>query len=691
MVCGYCSTGCGLNVHLREQNAVGLSPATDYPVNLGMACPKGWEALTVLDASDRATVPLLRDANGQRREVDWHTALRTMVERIRDIQFKYGPDSVAFLSTGQIPTEEMALLGSVAKFGLGIRHGDGNTRQCMATAAVAYKQSFGFDAPPFTYADFEQSDCLVFVGANPCLAHPIMWERVMRNPHRPEIIVIDPRRTETASNATLHLPAFPKSDLTLLYGVAKILIDRGWIDERYIHAHTNGFEEFAEFVNGFPVERVAQETGLAITQIESLAERIHRGQRVSFWWTMGVNQSHQGTRTAQALINLALMTGNIGRPGAGANSITGQCNAMGSRLYSNTSCLLGGRDFASPDDRKAVAEILDIDETTIPTVPGWSYREIVDGVCSGRVKALWVIATNPVHSWIQQNDLSKALDGLEFLVVQDMYHSTETARRADLLFPAAGWGEKEGTFINSERRVGVIRKVRRAPGQALADFHIFRLVAEYAGVGERFRQWSSPEAVFRILQRLSAGRVCDITGIEGYRQIEEAGGIQWPYTEADARLGPPETERRLFADGRYAHADGRARFLFDEPRPLPEPVSEDYPLLLLTGRGSASQWHTQTRTSKSAVLRRLYPRHQYVELHPNDARRCQVRPQQPVWLESVRGRIEAIAVVTATVTEGQVFVPMHNNTTNQLTRAEFDPHSQQPAYKACAVRIRAKR
>lgn len=691
MVCGYCSTGCGLNILLRDHEAVGLSPATQYPVNIGMACPKGWEALTVLDAPDRATVPLLRDANGQQRETDWHTALQTMVERIRNVQAKHGPDSVAFLSTGQIPTEEMALLGSVAKFGLGIRHGDGNTRQCMATAAVAYKQAFGFDAPPFTYADFEQSDCLVFVGANPCLAHPIMWERVMRNPHRPEIVVIDPRRTETASNATLHLAAFPKSDLTLLYGVAKILMDRGWINERYIADHTHGFEEFAKFADQFPLARVTKETGLSTEQIESFAERIHRGQRVSFWWTMGVNQSHQGTRTAQALINLALITGNIGRPGTGANSITGQCNAMGSRLYSNTSSLLGGRDFTKSEDRRAVAEILGIEEDRIPTVPGWTYREIIDGIRSGQVKALWVIATNPLHSWIQQNDLSAMLKGLEFLVVQDMYHSTETAKRADLVLPAAGWGEKEGTFINSERRLGVIRKVRRAPGQALADFHIFRLVAEYAGVGEIFRQWDSPEAAFRILQRLSAGRPCDITGIEGYRHIEASEGIQWPYTLADAENGPPEAERRLFADGRYAHADGRARILFDEPRPLPETVSEEYPLLLLTGRGSASQWHTQTRTSKSAVLRRLYPQHQYVEIHPSDANRWQVRPQQPVWIESVRGRIEAIAVVTATVTEGQVFVPMHQNTTNQLTRAEFDPHSQQPAYKACAVRIRAKR
>ncbi len=248
MVCGYCSTGCSLNIHLRDGQAVNLTPASDYPVNHGMACPKGWEALTVLDAPDRATSPLLRDPDGTRRPIDWATALETMVGRIKAIQAEHGPESVAFLSTGQIATEEMALLGAVAKFGMGMVHGDGNTRQCMASAVVAYKQAFGFDAPPYTYQDFEESDCLVFVGANPCIAHPILWERVMRNRNRPEIIVIDPRRTETAMNATLHVPIRPKSDLALFYGLANHFIRNGWIDREYVEAHTNGFEAYAAFV-----------------------------------------------------------------------------------------------------------------------------------------------------------------------------------------------------------------------------------------------------------------------------------------------------------------------------------------------------------------------------------------------------------------------------------------------------------
>ena len=255
MVCGFCSTGCGLTVHLRDGEAINLSPATDYSVNRGTACPKGWEALTVLDAPDRATIPMLRGRDGCRRQVGWHEAMATMAARFHAIQSEHGADSVAYLSTGQIATEEMALLGAVAKFGMGIVHGDGNTRQCMASAAVAYKQAFGFDAPPYTYQDLEESDCIVLIGANPCIAHPVLWDRVTRNPHSPEVIVVDPRRTETAMAATLHLPTRPKSDLTLLYGIAHVLIERGAIDRPFIDAHTRGFDEFAAFVRRFDPAR----------------------------------------------------------------------------------------------------------------------------------------------------------------------------------------------------------------------------------------------------------------------------------------------------------------------------------------------------------------------------------------------------------------------------------------------------
>ncbi len=707
MVCGYCSTGCSLKIHLKDGSAVGLSPDTDYPVNLGMACPKGWEALTVLDSPERATTPLLRNAAGRLERVEWDKALRLFVDRFKAIQAKHGAHSVAFLGTGQLPTEELAFLGSLAKFGMGLLHGDGNTRQCMATSVVAYKQAFGFDAPPYTYADFEESDVIVLIGSNLCLAHPILWERVLRNPHHSEIVVVDPRMTETAMNATLHLPLAPKSDQSLLYGIASLLIERDWIDRAYIDAHTEHFAEFAEFVQPFTLERVSADTGLAVGQIERFAELIHRGERVSFWWTMGVNQSYQGVRTAQAIINLALMTGNIGRPGTGPNSITGQCNAMGSRLFSNTTNLLGGHDFTNPEHRAKVAGLLNIPADRIPAGNSWAYNEIMEGILAGRIRGLWVVCTNPAHSWINQHLARDVLDRLDFLVVQDMYHTTETAQLADLVLPAAGWGEKEGTFINSERRIGVLKKVARAPGQALADFHIFRLIADYWGCGELFRAWDTPETVFRILQRCSAGQPCDITGIKGYEHIEAAAGIQWPFPEEAKGQGlraeeetvsgaislspEPSTlsqQRRLFTDGRFFTPTGRARFHFEPPRSLSEPPTRNFPFVLLTGRGTASQWHTQTRTRQSAVLRKLYPQQQYVEINPADARTLGIRQRTWVQVESQRGRLRARAFLTPAVQPGQLFIPMHDGSTNRLTDAVFDPYSKQPSYKACAVRIR---
>lgn len=686
-VCGFCSTGCGLNLHLKDGEAVNLTPDPDYPVNIGAACPKGWEALSVLDAPDRATTPLLHG-----EPVDWDTAMKYFCGKMRGIIEKHGAEAAAFISTGQLMLEEMAYLGALAKFGMGLIHGDGNTRQCMATAVTAYKESFGFDAPPFTYADFEESDVLVFIGANPCIAHPIMWQRVLRNPRKPEIIVVDPRTTETAMAATQHYSIKPKSDLALLYGLAHLLIRDGAVDREFIERSTTGYDLFVPFLGSFTPERVCTETGLKIEQLRRFAATIHAGKhRVSFWWTMGVNQGHQATRTAQAIINLALMTGNIGKPGTGANSITGQCNAMGSRLFSNTTNLLGGHDFRNAAHREKIAAATGIPVERMPDRASLAYDQIVQAADDGSMKALWFIATNPSHSWIDQGRFNRALDKLDFLVVQDMYCSTETAKRADLVLPAAGWGEKEGCFINSERRIGYCPKVRRAPGEALADFHIFRLIAHYWSCEDLFREWTSPEAVFRVLQRCTANQPCDITGIEGYAHIREAGGIQWPCQLRIGAVQIPKSEfrneRRLFEDGRFFTADERAKFVFDEPSPAPEQRSTEFPLILITGRGTSAQWHTETRTGKSAVLAKMIPEELMLELNTEDAASLGVRDGTMVRVISGRAELIAKARVTTCVSAGEVFLPMHDSRVNQLTHAAFDPHSRQPSYKHSAVRV----
>ena len=684
MVCGYCSTGCGLTIHLKDQQAVNLTPTTDYPVNLGVACPKGWESLSVMNSADRATTPLLKNEQGILKPISWQKALNQFTDRFRAIQKEHGNHSVAFLSTGQIVSEEMALLGALTKFGMGMLHGDGNTRQCMATAVVAYKQAFGFDAPPYTYNDFEQSDVIVLVGSNLCIAHPIMWERVMRNPFSPQIIVVDPRMTETASCATQHLRPQPKSDQYLFYGIARWLLEHEQVDHDFISKHTNGIKEFTQFVQPYTWEKVSAATGISIKQLEEVAQTIAAGKRVSFWWTMGVNQSHQGVRTAQSIINLALMTGNIGRPGTGANSITGQCNAMGSRLFSNTTNLLGGHDFNNAEHRQKIADILSLDANQIPTENSLPYHEIMEQILRGKIRGLWIICTNPAHSWINQNQARDILSRLDFLVVQDIYSTTETAQMADLVLPAAGWGEKEGTFINSERRIGLVKKVKQAPGQALSDFNIFRLIAHAWGCDEMFARWDSPEAVFQLLKQCTREMPCDISGIEDYQMLDQMGGIQWPFPSEGA---DHSEERRLFTDGHFYHEDARAKFLFEQPVPIFEQPSERFPLTLLTGRGSASQWHTQTRTAKSEVLKKLYPETPFVEVNPQDATLLGIKSNDWVIVKSQRGQMKVLVVVTHSVQSGQVFIPMHYEGTNQLTHAMFDPYSKQPAYKACAVNL----
>ncbi|MBK1883811.1 nitrate reductase [Luteolibacter pohnpeiensis] len=685
-ICGYCATGCQLKIH-RDQggNAINLTPQSKYPVNLGMACPKGWQALDVLHSEDRATTPLLRNANGDLCEISWEIALSEFTQRLKSIQRKHGNESVAFLSTGQISFEEMAFLGCLFKFGMGFIHGDANTRQCMATAVTAYKQSFGFDAPPGCYADFEESDVIVLIGSNLCIAHPILWQRVMRNKRNPDIIVIDPRSTETAQAATKHIQLKPKGDLALLHALAHCILRDERIDKDSISA-TEGINEYREFVRAYAPEKVSAKTGLENEQIESLARLVSEpGKRVSWWWTMGVNQSYEGVRTAQAIINLCLITGNIGKPGTGPNSITGQCNAMGSRLFSNTTSLVGGHDFQNPEHRRKVAHGLGIPEDSITAQASMAYDEILAAAEEGKIKGLWIVATNPFHSWIDSGRLARLREKLDFLVVQDMYRTTESAQVADLILPAAAWGEKDGCFINSERRIGTIKAVHQAPGMALSDFRIFRLIAHAWGCGDLFSKWTDPESAFHLLRDLTKDRPCDITGIRSYQQIDDAGGIQWPYPKDSLEQ---EQERRLFADRKYYTSSGKAKLLFSSPAENPEPIDADYPFQLLTGRGTSSQWHTQTRTAKSAILKKLYPTEAYVEIHPKDAARLGIEDLQQITITSRRGSIVAQAYIAPTVQSGQLFIPMHYPQVNTLTHSSFDPYSRQPNYKLCAVTIR---
>jgi formylmethanofuran dehydrogenase subunit B len=459
--CGYCSVGCGMFIGVKEGRAVSVRGDADHPVNAGALCPKGLSEHETMGAADRARTPLLR-RHGRLRRAGWDDAIGAMVKAFRDTQARYGPDSVGVISTGQLVTEEFYTLGKLVQLGLGTRHYDGNTTLCMSTAVAGYKRSFGSDGPPGAYEDFERADVILLIGANIADNHPILWQRLERNENK-TLIVVDPRVTKTAMRADLHLPLKPRSDLALINGLIHILIQANLVDRDYVAAHTTGFDALRESVRRYTPEHVAAITGLSTEQLYKTAWLYGRARAAVIGWTMGVNHSSKGTETVNAINNLALITGQIGRVGAAPFSITGQCNAMGTREAGFTSSLPGYRKFESQEDREALAALWSIPVERIPAARGHAYPDIIEAALRGEIRALWIIGTNPIVSYPNLGVLQQSLESLDFLVVQDGFHPTPTTAIADLVLPAAMWGEKEGTFTNSERRVS---KVNRAVGSA---------------------------------------------------------------------------------------------------------------------------------------------------------------------------------------------------------------------------------
>jgi len=671
--CGYCSVGCGMLAGERDGRIVAVKGDPDHPVNRGRLCPKGLSEHHTLTAPGRLTTPLLRDAKGRQRRATWDDALATVADGFRELLDRHGPESVAVLSTGQLVTEEFYTLGKLVRLGLGLAHYDGNTTLCMASAVAGYKLSFGSDGPPGNYDDLAAADVVVLIGANLADNHPLLAPRVLAN-HGAHVITVDPRVTKTAMVADQHLALRPRSDVALLNGIIKILVDEDLVDHDYIAAYTTGYDELVAHVARYPLERVTRETGLPADAIRDAALRIGRAERAFVAWTMGVNHSVQGSETVALINTLCLVTGNIGRAGSAPFSITGQCNAMGTRESGFTASMPGYRAYDDPAARAELAELLDVDEARLPTARGRAYPDIVNGVIDGRIKGLWIIATNPAVSFPNRELLEDALRRLDLLVVQDGF-ATPTTALADVVLPAAIWGEKDGTYTNSERRVSRVRKVVEPPGEARADFDIFLDLAAELGVDdELFPGWKEPEDAFEEWRRVSEGRLCDYSAMT-WDDIEAAGGIRWGGD-------------RLYADGVFPTPDGRARLQRVDPVPLTDRPRDRFPLLLNTGR-TVEHWHTRTKTGRVEVLERLAPE-AWVEVNPEDARRHNVRSGDVVRLVSERGAIERIVVrVTSVVRAGEVFVPFHYDEAcaNRLTLNEFDPISREPNYKQCAVRL----
>jgi ferredoxin-nitrate reductase len=678
--CQFCATGCGLFIGTRAGEPVRVRGNPEYPVNQGLLCQKALYQADVLRAPGRATRPLRR-RDGQLVPIPWDEALDELASALGDAVARRGPDAVAIYNTGQLLQEEYYVLSKLARGALGTSNLDGNPRLCMSSAVVGYQRSLGADGPPNSYEDLEATDCVLMTGANVHACHPIIGGRLLARLERGgcDLIVVDPRVTQFAQRADLHLPIRPGTDVALYNGMQHVLLRDGAVDEAYVEAHTSGFDELVETIDRYPPERTAELCEVPAADVEEAARRFAAADAATTLWTMGINQSHAGVAAVNQLCNLHLLTGQIGRPGAGPFSLTGQPSSMDFRQAGGGPSLPGYRSLADDEHRRQITEAWGIPDDRLPegtvTAPAF-----LDQAADGDLDVLWIIGTNPAVSFPDLPRTRAALERPGLVVVQDIFDDVETVAFADLVLPAAMWGEKTGTFTNSERRVNLVRQAVDPPGEARSDFDIVVEVGRRLGHEELFGFRSTAEA-FEEFAALTAGRPCDLSGIT-YDAIQRSGGLQWPVPER----GHPGTPR-LYTDGVFATEDGRAQLLAGEHEPPLEEPDDDYPFWLNTGR-TQEHWHTRSKTGRITELERRNPA-AFVELNPDDARRLAVTGGQQLRVRSRRGGFEAAARITARVAPGQLFVPFHFGTqaANEATGAFLDPFSSQPALKQCAVAI----
>lgn len=689
-ICSYCGVGCGILVEQDAKGTISVEGDPDYPSNKGMLCSKGRNLNYVAqDTSDRIVHPEMRwSRNHPLQKVSWDTAFDRAAAVFKSIIEKHGPDSVGFYVSGQCLTEEYYLVNKLTKGFIGTNNIDTNSRLCMSSAVVGYKKTVGEDSVPISYDDIELADCFLIAGANPAWCHPILFRRLEKrkeeNPNV-KVIVVDPRKTQTCASADLHLQILPGTDVILFNAIARWLIEKRKIDKNFIKKHTANFEACKESAFTLSIRKAAEKCGIKASEIRKAADYIGDASKFISMWTMGLNQSVIGVSKNVALMNLSLLTGQVGKPGAGPFSLTGQPNAMGGREVGGMANLLAAhRDLDNPQHRKEVADFWGGKE--IRPEPGYTATEMFDALENGKLKAIWIICTNPAVSMPNVHKVEKALKNASFVVVQDISHNSETTKFADLLLPAAGWLEKEGTMTNSERRISYLPKVIDAPGEALPDVEILWRFAQAMGF-DGF-DYKNASEVYDEHCLLTKGTNIDITGLS-HARLKKEGSFQWPVPH-ETHKGTP----RLFTDFVFHTKDQKAHF--NAPQSLynqSEETDTDFPLILNTGR-IRDQWHTRTKTGKVKRLLTHIPQ-PYLEMNKVDAYLRNLKEGDVAVIKSRRGQVQVKVKVNFDIRERVVFLPMHwgkvlNNDygrANNITNDLVDPISKEPDFKYCAVQV----
>ncbi len=688
-ICPYCGVGCRLRLEGTAEQVTRIRGVETAAANLGRLCAKGAQLGPTIRTPDRLTDPLLRlSRHDAFRPTDWDTALRYVGEIFTNIIRTHGPEAVAFYGSGQLDTEAVYTISKLFKGTLGCNNTDSNSRLCMAAAVAGYRTSLGADAPPTCYDDIELADVIFIIGSNMAEAHPVTFDRVRASKKaRPEqtIIVVDPRRTATADAADLHIPLAPGSDIAFLNALGRILLMMDAADAGFIADHTNQFEPYKQMLLAQDLAELVKVTGIAEATLYKVARLIAGAGGFLSFYCMGLGQSTVGMWKHNSLLNLHLLTGQIGKPGAGPFSLTGQPNAMGGREVGLLSHQLPGyRTVEDAAHRIEVERYWGRREGTIQPKSGLTAVEMFRALEKGQLKAIWIAATNPAVSLPDLHHVRRALERARLVVVQDAYHPTETTRFADVVLPVAQWGEKEWTSTNSERMVAYSPKLFEGPGQALPDWEIMCRFARQ--LGHKGFEFTSAAEVWDEYAALTKGRPCDMSGMTAAR-LREVGALQWPCPTVEH----PGTKRR-YLDRRFPTADGKAKFIVCEHRDPREMPDHEFPFVLTTGR-IYGHWHTLTRTGKAEKLMRRDPT-PYVEVHPDDAERLDVEEGALLQISSRRGTVQLPVRLHDGVRIGMVFVPFHwgdlfgeGNAANYLTISAIGRVAKQPELKFCAVNL----